>query len=883
MNQSRDKIVYPIYLLSILCFFFGANKLNGQLNAVIAGDAIDQGDNCYTITQDVLNQSGGVWYDNAIDFDEDFSILYQNNFGSKDSNGADGMALVFKSTPAPEIGNSGGGLGYQGISPSLTVEFDTYQNNIPAEGLLADPFFDHIAIMANGNPDHNNPASNLAGPVQASPFSQNIEDGANHEIKIEWIASITTFNVYFDCELRLTLVFDIKNNIFFGDDSVFFGFVGSTGGLSNVHEVCFNSISFVDNLQLQDDFICEGSSIIIDATIPSGVSYTWLPVEGVSNPNSPNPTLSPTVTTTYTVTIADVCGNITEEEFTLSVLPFLDPIFDPIAPICSGDALSPLPTTAINGITGTWSPTLNNNATTTYTFTPDNPCVTQTTLEIQVIPLQFPEFDAISPICAGETLAPLPTTSNDGVNGTWSPALNNLVTTSYTFTPDIGQGCAQEVTLEIEVNPIIDPIFDAVESICQGDTLQALPVTSNNGISGAWSPAINNTVSTTYTFTPSAGECANSATLFIEVVPNEIPLFDVIPPTCEGEILEALPTTSLNGLTGTWSPVLDNTQTTTYTFTPSGDQCASAVDITIEILPNEIPEFDAFGPICPGQFIDELPTTSNNGYTGTWLPEINNFETTTYTFTPNPGQGCVVPTTTEIIVTDPIIPVFDEPGSICNGDTLDDLPVMSLDGIIGTWSPELSNTETTTYTFTPDPNQCAIETTLTIEVIPISELALEVEVISEPFAQNQSVVATVIGGAGNYQYRLDDGSWQEQNSFNNVNGCEEHVIRVREASGCSNVALEEFRILKFPKFFTPNGDEFNPFWNIDCLNDQPGAEVSIFDRYGKLLKVISTQGLGWDGTFNGRPMPTNDYWFRVEYLLADGSQTSFSSHFTLKR
>ena len=241
MLSAKDYIV-------LIFLYFSCSVIHAQLNATTVGDAEGQGNNCFIITRDLLNQQGGVWYDNAIDFDNDFTINYQNNFGSKNANGADGMALVFKRNSTPLIGALGGGLGYQGISPSLVVEFDTYLNNTAQEGLLADPFFDHIAIMRNGNPNHNS-ADNLAGPAQASNMSTNIEDGNTHEIKIEWIASTTTFNVYFDCVLRLSLNQDVKNTIFSGDDSVFFGFVGSTGGLSNLHQVCFNSISFVDNLQ----------------------------------------------------------------------------------------------------------------------------------------------------------------------------------------------------------------------------------------------------------------------------------------------------------------------------------------------------------------------------------------------------------------------------------------------------------------------------------------------------------------------------------------------------------------------------------------------------------------------------------------------------------
>ena len=78
-------------------------------------------------------------------------------------------------------------------------------------------------------------------------------------------------------------------------------------------------------------------------------------------------------------------------------------------------------------------------------------------------------------------LAALPTTSNNGITGTWNPALNNTATTTYTFTPTAGQ-CATTTTLTITVNPNVTPTFTAVAAICSGATLAALPTTSTNGI-----------------------------------------------------------------------------------------------------------------------------------------------------------------------------------------------------------------------------------------------------------------------------------------------------------------------------------------------------------------------------------------------------------------
>lgn len=65
------------------------------------------------------------------------------------------------------------------------------------------------------------------------------------------------------------------------------------------------------------------------------------------------------------------------------------------------------------------------------------------------------------------------------------------------------------------------------------------------------------------------------------------------------------------------------------------------------------------------------------------------------------------------------------------------------------------------------------------------------------------------------------------------------------------------------------------------LENQPTAKVYIFDRYGKLIKQISTKSLGWDGTYNGNPMPSSDYWFTIEYLEPDAK--TFKAHFSLKR
>ena len=131
--------------------------------------------------------------------------------------------------------------------------------------------------------------------------------------------------------------------------------------------------------------------------------------------------------------------------------------------------------------------------------------------------LATPAFTQVAPICVGATLAALPTTSSNGITGVWSPAINNSATTIYMFTPAANQ-CSNSTSMTIVVNSqLATPAFTQVAQICAGATLAALPTTSSNGISGVWSPAINNTATTTYTFTPAAGQCSSAATMTVTV------------------------------------------------------------------------------------------------------------------------------------------------------------------------------------------------------------------------------------------------------------------------------------------------------------------------------------------------------------------------------
>lgn len=149
---------------------------------------------------------------------------------------------------------------------------------------------------------------------------------------------------------------------------------------------------------------------------------------------------------------------------------------------------------------------------------------------------------------------------------------------------------------------------------------------------------------------------------------------------------------------------------------------------------------------------------------------------------------------------------------------------------------------------------------------------------SEAFSENPTIIVTVVGGQGPFYYQLDDFGFQTSNVFMNV-APGFHTITVVDDSLCTNLTGTA-TIINYPKFFTPNGDGYNDTWNISGVDGT--SIIYIFDRYGKLLKQISPLGTGWDGTHNGQPAFSSDYWFIINYP-ENGIPKTFKSHFSLKR
>ena len=458
------------------------------------------------------------------------------------------------------------------------------------------------------------------------------------------------------------------------------------------------------------------------------------PVTIVSN-SSGNLTITGLNAGLYT-NFSFTAGGSTSQLLTGVILsnPIFIPTFNAIPPFCAGDPPPVLPTTSTNGISGSWTPAVVDNQNTgIYTFTPaPNTCGLTVTMTIVVNPKKVPTFPFGTSliICQSGSVPVLPNTSTNGITGTWSPAVVDPAHSgTYIFTPS-SPGCVTGTSFTVTVNPTITPNFSfgAGGSICSGDGVPTLPNTSANGITGAWSPAVvSNTTSGTYTFTPDPGQCAVPVTYTETVHPIITPLFNFGPTLtiCAGGTVPVLPTTSTNGITGTWSPaIVSNTASGSYTFTSSSDPCAPSVTFTVTVNPVITPTF-SFGTaltICSGDGVPTLPNTSTNGITGTWAPAIvSNTTSGSYLFT-STSDPCAPPVTFTVTVNPVNKPTFNfgTTLTICSGGTVPVLPATSTNGITGTWNPATaSNTKSGVYTFTSTSDPCAPPVTFTITVNPI--------------------------------------------------------------------------------------------------------------------------------------------------------------------
>ena len=693
-------------------------------------------------------------------------------------------------------------------------------------------------------------------------------------------------------------------------------------------------ITLTSDVSTTDQELCQGSAITtIEYTLSNGatgVTITGLPAGVTYTVSGGLVSISGTPTDVvavynYTVTTTGGCSSDTETgsiEITNGVLP----TFDPMPDICEESGYS-LPLTSTNGITGTWSPAFNNTQTTTYTFTP-NPgqCAVQTTATVNIIEKPVLTITNSLPIvlCDGEFLDIDWSSNVAGTTITYTASSNNVTYPSsgddttldqilnlintdqigditITITP-FANGCSgTPVQVPVRINPI--PVITSVavdtDTICSGNEV-TFTVTSNmGGTTYDWSVVNNNGVTivggvtsgtiTTGTlvldlttsnpsmsgtlevvFTPHRDGCSGtsmtSATVTVNPipgVPNGLPVYYI----CDGEATPMSITSDPN-IAGTQLiyDVVDYYNVTGYssggplpepllindvlTLTDSYEQgyvvyriwatlngCEGEYrDFTVYVNPNPQPVLTD-GAIC----VNDMNTV----FQTYWLT-VEGLTGTSYQYTWYESS-------------DPVNPI-----------AITSVPNLEVD-VAGSYYVVVRDTSTTQTSCEGTSNTATV-----IETNPATSFTTTV---TDAFSDNATVVVTVTGGNGMLMYQIDGGAFQESNVFTGVSPGE-HTITVIDSQGCTYLQ-ETVLVIDYPNFFTPNGDGYNDTWNIIGLN-QPEAKLYIFDRYGKLIKQLSTTGPGWDGTYNGEQLPSTDYWFSLEYL-ENGVAKEFKAHFAMKR
>ena len=241
---------------------------------------------------------------------------------------------------------------------------------------------------------------------------------------------------------------------------------------------------------------------------------------------------------------------------------------------------------------------------------------------------------------------------------------------------------------------------------------------------------------------------------------------------------------------------------------------------------------------------------------------------------------------------------LDQQGVLCLDETVLDLEVKNpSDNYSYVWeyidennaitrvgtSSEITIDVGGTYTVTATSiGDIGCSTTKSIEVITSEFAKFDTnDIIISGFSSQENTVEIIIDnlGVGDYEYALDDSSFQDDPYFEQVRPGM-RTVKVRDKNGCG-VSSAQVGVVGYYKYFSPNNDGINDTWQILGLKTtfNSNSLVYIYDRYGRFLYQISNADDFWDGTYQGQPLPADDYWFRLE--LEDGRV--YSGHFSLMR
>jgi gliding motility-associated-like protein len=173
-------------------------------------------------------------------------------------------------------------------------------------------------------------------------------------------------------------------------------------------------------------------------------------------------------------------------------------------------------------------------------------------------------------------------------------------------------------------------------------------------------------------------------------------------------------------------------------------------------------------------------------------------------------------------------------------------------------------------------NGCMTTYDFTIDSFEPLTLTLENNTINQ-------ITAVAEGGVEDYTFYFNGVDNGSDNTYF-INRTDTYTVTVVDENGCEATAeiFMEFIDVEFPNFFTPDGDGRNDLWLPDNIEGFPDVLIKIYDRYGRVVEVMARNVKGWDGNYDGKPLPTGDYWYVVQ-LQGEQDNREFVGHFTLYR
>ncbi len=863
-------------VLLIALTFFIHHSITAQYT--VNGNASKDNCHCYTLTPNSFNNSGSVWNDIKINLSQSFDFSFDINLGCDDA-GADGIVFVLQPI-STSVGTAGGGLGFEGVSPSVGVTIDTWQNTDAGSN---DPYYDHIAIQLNGNINHQDLTSNIAGPVTALLGNDNIEDCQLHTLRIQWHAITKKLTAYIDGNIRVSVVKDFVGDVFGGNPLVFWGFTGSTGGARNLQQFCTALSPGFKLLPNQKRCINEPIAFF-DSTISFApvIKHYWdfgdgSPIDSINL----NPVHTYSAAGNYTIQQkvigADGCIEINSKPIIIGSIP----IAGITAPGGCANATIQLldnSSTAV-GTINQWNWDLGNSIVSTL----QNPTATFTTAGSKSISLSVQSIEgcASAPVSATLRVNPLPLVDFT-VNGSFCKKSNlqftnlssvvsgSIVSTIY----DFGNG-----TLFQQPNPVMQ--YDSSKNYNP-----TLTVITDKG-------------------------CKLTKLKSIFIMPAPIAAFKYNAAVCKpyaAAFTDSSFTSSGNSITSWWWQLGNGTTTaiqnpiTSYTLpgntvvqlvvkTINGCLSDTATQ-TINFKENPVAKFGYNSPLCESQpvaFTDS--TIITNGIIASWEWWVDgivksNQQNPLLGFSGGPHKvqlivadeaGCKSDSATILFVVNklPIIKVQFADG--CKDNTINfKAENVSGENIIswkwdfGDNNFSLAKDTQHVYTATGNYNVklkalsaagCAQNIDSNINIFGTNAFAGNDTIA----AANQPIQLLATGGT-TYQWNPGFGLNNSTiaNPIANLSSSQQYKVRAFSPAGCESFASIKIKIydgpeIYVPKAFSPNGDFTNDILKAFPVGMRQFKNFSIYNRLGQMVFATNNASIGWNGYFKNSLQPVGAY------------------------